>query len=114
MSESELIARNPNIIQTTATERTDYSNPHIGVALYKSDYKAMEIDFTAYYTFNANKLVKVSIKPVDLANWPKVNLAMGQIYGQPMEDKSHKIGVTCNVIDRTWRSEKEKNLVSAF
>jgi hypothetical protein len=116
MSEAELTAISPNIVQTTAEERRGYSNPYTGTALYKSGYQAqaMGVVFTAYYTFNASGLAAVSIRPVDLANWPKVNIAIEQVYGTPEEDKSYNMGgpLFCGVIDRKWRSRKEKNIVS--
>jgi hypothetical protein len=114
MSEAELTSLSPHIVQTNAAERQGYSNPYTGTALYKSGYRAMEVDFTAYYTFNGNKLVAVTIRPIDLANWPKVNIAIGQVYGTPDEDKSYNMRGPnfCSVIDRKWRSQKEKNIVS--
>jgi hypothetical protein len=38
-----------------------------------------------------------------------------QIYGAPIEDKSRSMSggdMFCSVVDRKWRSEREKNIVS--
>ena len=116
MSEAELTALSPNIVQTTGAERQGFSNPDTATALYKSGYRAMEVDFTAYYTFKANRLVSVTIRPVDRAEWPKVNIAIGQVYGTPDEDKSYNMGGPnfCSVIDKKWHSQKEKNIISVI
>jgi hypothetical protein len=92
MSEAELTAISENIEPTTGAEKQAKSNPYVGTALYKSGYTAVDVKFTAYYVFNAGKLVAVSLSPVDLENWPKVNIAIGQIYGTPDEDKSYNVG----------------------
>jgi hypothetical protein len=115
MSESELTAISPNIQPTTASERQGHSNPHIGSALYKSGYDARDINFTAYYWFNAGQLVAVEIVPTNLDDGPKANLTLDQVYGAPIEDKSKPMNgglIFCNILDRKWRSEREKNIIT--
>ena len=95
MSEAELTAISENIEPTTGAEKQAKSNAYVGTALYKSGYTAMDVKFTAYYVFNAGKLVAVSLSPVDLENWPKVNIAIGQIYGTP-DDHNGAANETAN------------------
>jgi hypothetical protein len=117
MSEAELTAISENIEPTTPAERSGMSNPYVGTALYRSGYTAMDVKFTAYYIFDAGKLAAVSLKPVDLENWPKVNIALDQIYGPPVEDKSKRESggtMFCSTVDKKWRDEREKNIVTAF
>jgi hypothetical protein len=118
MSESELKSLSANIIQTTAAESNDHSNPSVGRALYKSGYRASDVDFAAYFWFNAGRLVAVELTPRNITqDGPKVNITLGQIYGAPIEDKSRSMvggNMFCNVIDRKWRSEREANVITAY
>jgi hypothetical protein len=115
MSSAELTALSEHIKPTTAVERQGHSNPYIGSAHYRSAYAAADIKFTAYYWFDAaGKLVTVELTPVDLEDGPKPNLTLEQVYGAPIEDKSRQMSggtMFCTVLDRKWRSEKEKNIV---
>ena len=88
MSPAELTALDASIVPTTSTEQQNNSNPYVGRAEYKSRYQAKDIVFTAYYWFNAGKLVAVGLIPNNLGDWPKANLILSQIYGAPIEDKS--------------------------
>jgi hypothetical protein len=115
MSEAELTGMSPNIIPTTSSEKQGHSNPYIGSALYKSGYSAQDINFAAYYWFNNGKLVAVELDPINLEDGPKANLTLEQIYGAPIEDKSRQMSggtMFCTVLDRKWRSEKEKNIIT--
>jgi hypothetical protein len=115
MSESELTSLGENIKPTTPAEKSGHSNPYVGNAIYKSGYIAADIKFTAYYWFNAGKLAAVELVPVDLEQGPKANLTLDQVYGAPIEDKSRPMNggtIFCTVLDRKWRSEREKNIIT--
>lgn len=116
MSEAELTTKSPNIVPTTSDERSGRSNPYVGTALYKSGYRALEVDFVAYYLFQDGKLSSVHLVPADASQWPKLNIALEQVYGKPIDDKSHQSSggtMFCTFIDKKWRAESEKNTVSA-
>ena len=115
MTMQQVAAITQNIMPTTTAERRDHTNPDVGIALLKSRYVDQEIHYTAFYWFHDNKLVAVAIKPAgDFRHWPKVNIGLEKIYGQPSEDKSKTSsngGMHCVVTDRKWISEREGTVI---
>ena len=108
MTVGQVAAISRNIIPTTTAERRDHTNPDIGIALLKARYVDHEIQYTAFYWFNDDKLVAVVIKPADFRHWPKVNFGLEKTYGQPSEDNtqtSNNSGTHCVVRDKKWISE---------
>ena len=114
MSMEQVAASSQKITPTTASERRDYNNPNVGVALLKALNVEDEIQYTAFYWFQSNKLVAVVLKPGDFRHWSTVHAGLEQTYGTPSEDKSKTISsgaMQCVVTDKTWISGLDGNTI---